>query len=81
MPFGILDTFDQSLRRSGKLLLETGGAFELLTTDGETISQSAERSGDFVADFQDGAVKRALADVSPLRSLRPIGSGTVRSGL
>ena len=80
VPFGILDTFDQSLRRSGKLLLETGGAFELLTTDGETISQSAERSGDFVADFHDGAVKRALADVSPLRSLRPIGSGTVRCG-
>jgi CHAD domain-containing protein len=77
----ILETFDQSLLRSGRLLLETGGLFELLTADGKTLTQSAERSGDFVADFQDGAVKRNLADVSSLRSLRPIVSGTLRSGI
>lgn len=80
VPFAILDCFDQSLRRSARLLLETGGVFELLMSDGETVSQSAERNGDFVADFREGAVKRALADLSPLRSLRPIGSGTMRCG-
>ncbi len=80
VPFAILDSFDQALWRSGRVLLETGGAFELLTTDGETLSQPAERRGDFVADFRDGAIKRSLADISPLRSLKPIGSGTLRHG-
>ena len=80
VPFAIWDSFDQSLRRSGRLLLEIDGAFELVTSYGETILQSAERSGDLVADFRDGAVKRDLKDISPLRSLRPIGSGTLRRG-
>lgn len=79
-PFAILDTFDQALWRSGRVLLETGGAFELFTADGETLSQPAERRGDFVADFRDGAIKHSLADMSPLRSLKPIGSGTLRHG-
>ena len=79
-PCAILETFDQSLRRSGRLLLETGGLLELLTADGETLSQSAQRSGSFVADLLDGAVKRNLEDVSSLRSMRPFVSGTLRSG-
>ncbi len=78
--FSVLDCFDQSLRRSGRLLLEIGGSFELLLDDGRVLSQSANRKGQFVPDLQDGPVKNALADVSPLRSLLPIGSGVLRRG-
>lgn len=78
--FSLLDCFDQSLRHSGRLLLEIGGSFELLIDDGRVLSQSASRKGQFVADFQDGPVKQALADLSPLRSLLPMGSGTLRRG-
>lgn len=77
-PFTVLDCFDQSLRRSGRLLLETGRSFELLRSDGRVLAQPAERRGQFIADFQEGPVKQALADISPLRSLLAIGSGDLR---
>jgi CHAD domain-containing protein len=79
-PFTVLDCFDQSLRRSNRLLLEIGTSFALVTSDGAELVQSAKRNGRFVADFHDGPVKRALADLSPLRSLLPIGSGILRRG-
>ena len=78
--FTVLDFFDQSLRHSGRFLLETGATFELLMSDGRALSQSAKRLGQFVTDFQKGPVKQALADLSPLRSLSAIGSGTLRHG-
>ncbi len=78
--FRVLDCFDQSLRHSGRLLLEIGGVFELLLADGRVLSQSANRKGQFVGDFQDGPVKHALADLSPLRSLLPVGTGSLRRG-
>lgn len=74
-PFAVLDCFDQSLRRSSRLLLATGTSFDLLTADGQMLSQPARRKRQFVADFQEGPVKRALADLSPLRSLLSVGSG------
>lgn len=78
--FTVLDYFDESLRRAGRLLLETGPILELLMADGHVLSQAAKRSGQFVADLQEGQVKHALADLSPLRSLLPIGSGNLRKG-
>ena len=78
VPFTVIDCFDQSLRRSNRLLLETGSAFALFLPDGRVVSQTAKRNGQFVADFQEGPVKQALADLSPLRSLLPIGSGNLR---
>ena len=77
-PFTVLDSFDQSLRRSSRLLLESGGSFALLRSDGRVLAQTAQRRGQFVADFHEGPVKQALADVSPLRSLVAIGSGDMR---
>lgn len=77
-PFTMLDCFDQSLRRSNRLLVNTGTAFALFLPDGRMVSQPAKRNGQFVADFEGGAVKQALADLSPLRSLQPIGSGNLR---
>ncbi|MFN4153821.1 MAG: CHAD domain-containing protein [Paracoccaceae bacterium] len=80
VPFTAFDDFDQSLRQSGRMLIEMGGGFELLTPDGRVLSQPSKRKGDFVADFPAGPVKAALADHSPLRSLLPIGSGQIRTG-
>ncbi len=76
--FRVLDCFDQSLRRSGRLLLETGGSLELFMADGRVLSQPTHHAARFVADLQEGPVKQALADVSPLRSLLPVGSGNLR---
>lgn len=78
--FTILDCFDQSLRQSGRLLLETDGMFELRTDAGDRLSQSAQRERPFVADFAPGPVRDALADLSPLRALLPIGEGDLRLG-
>ncbi|MFN4129772.1 MAG: CHAD domain-containing protein [Paracoccaceae bacterium] len=80
VPFVLLDDFDQSLCRSGRLLIETGNAFELLTPDGRIRDQTAQRKGKFVADFAEGPVKSALADHEPLRSLLAVGSGQLRRG-
>ena len=70
-----LDCFDQSLRRSGRMLLDTGTAWNLLLPDGTMVSQDMRRPRRFVADLPDGPVKQALADMSPLRSLLTFGSG------
>jgi len=62
------------------LLIEAGTGFELLAPDGHVLCQPSKRKGAFVADFPDGPVKRGLADLSPLRSLLPVGSGRMRRG-
>ena len=76
LPFTALDCFDQSLRQSDRLLLDSADRLDLLLPDGQILSQPAGRKGQFVADFAPGAVKQALADLSPLRSLLPLGTGT-----
>jgi hypothetical protein len=76
--FTVLDTFDQSLGQSNRLLIETGDTLELLLADGQLLKQAALRAVNFVADMSDGPVKQALADLSAVRSLLPVGSGTMR---
>lgn len=76
--FTVLDCFEQQLRQSGRLLLETGETLELVMADGQILKQSSQRTGNFVADLSDGPVKQALADLSALRSLLPLGSGKIR---
>lgn len=78
--YTLLDTFDQSLRLSGRVLLESAGLLDLLLADGRVLSQPAKRKGNFIPDLQEGPVKTALSDLSSLRSLLPIGSGTSRRG-
>ncbi|MGV8986973.1 MAG: CHAD domain-containing protein [Cypionkella sp.] len=76
-PVTVLDNFDNSLRQSGRLLLDTGTALELLGADGSVLTQPAKRKGQFVADLPEGTVKQALSDLTPLRSLLPIATGTL----
>lgn len=74
-PFTALDSFDQFLRRSNRLLLEVNTSFELLSDDSLPLSQTVKGKVRFVSDFPNGPVRRALAGLSPLRSLLPVGSG------
>ncbi len=78
-PFAILDDFDQSLRRSQRLLIESGGWFELWPAEGPVLRQPAEAEG-FAARFAEGPVKAALKDLSPLRRLSRTGVGELRRG-
>lgn len=75
--FEVLDCFDQSLRQSGRLLLESNGEFLLIGSDGTLLQQPSERRGNFVADLIAGPVKENLSDVSPLRCLLNLGEGTL----
>lgn len=79
-PFAIRDSFDHRLLLSQRLLLEDGERVELLSAAGGTLAQNADPDARFVADLADGQVKEALSDLSPLRALLPVASGTLRSG-
>ena len=82
LPFTALDCFDQSLRRSGRLLLDLGVSLDLIMPNGRVISQATTHRWKFVADFDEGPVKQALTDLSPLRSLLPFESGMLsKAGL
>jgi CHAD domain-containing protein len=81
LPFSRLDCFDQSLRRSERLLLDLGTVLDLILPDGSVTSQPMQRGARFVADLPEGAVKPALTDISPLRSLLVCGAGTLNRAL
>ncbi|WP_134681805.1 CHAD domain-containing protein [Paracoccus ravus] len=76
-PFVLLDCHDESIRKAGQALIEAGPTL-ILHGPGQVLTQPAKRSGNFVADLAEGPVKAALEDTSPLRSLLPIGTGTLR---
>ncbi len=81
-PFTRLDTFDQTLRRSGRLLLDLGTALDLIRPDSSAMTQATHGRTKFVPDIAEGPVKQALSDLSPLRSLLPCGTGKLsRAGL
>jgi CHAD domain-containing protein len=73
--FVALDDFDQSLRRSGRLLLEADGSVALIQADGSVLSQPGACQGLPATGLPAGPVRAALADLSPLRSLLVVGTG------
>ncbi|MBC6961227.1 MAG: CHAD domain-containing protein [Nitrosomonas sp.] len=78
--FAILDCFEQSLRKSQRLLFVIDEQMALLTTEGMVLSQHARPDTRFITEFQEGPVKEALTDLSPLRALLTVASGTMRNG-
>ena len=76
-PFDLLDDFDGSIRAAGQVLIQTGPCLILHDEDG-ALAQKAGRPGTLVADLAAGPVRAALREVSPLRSLLSMGSGTLR---
>jgi CHAD domain-containing protein len=81
VPYTVTDQFDQSLRRSGRLLLQTDTAFELIDINSRIISSPTKHEAGFIADFPDGPLKQALAYLSPLRRLLPVGSGELQQAV
>ncbi|WP_353472827.1 CHAD domain-containing protein [Salipiger sp. H15] len=79
VPFLIRDTFDQALRRSGRVLVETEQGAELIGAGG-VVEDGPLAGARFVAGFPEGPVREALSDVSALRCLLPVGAGTLRRG-
>ena len=76
--FTRLDCFDQSLRRSDRMLLDLGTVWEVILPLGQTIAQPVPHREKCAADLAEGPLRQALADMSPLRRLLPFGSGTLR---
>lgn len=81
VPYTAFDCFDQSLRRAGQLLLQTKNTLELIRSNGQPISQAAHCKIEFASDIPDGAIKKALASISPLRRLLPVGSGELQQAV
>lgn len=77
--FQLWDCFDRPLLRAGKSLLEFEDRFLLISASGRCVSQSAQRSGNFVSDLENGVVKQGLSKVSPLRALLETCSGQLES--
>ena len=78
--FQVRDSFDQRLRSSGRLLVESEGLLELLRPAGAPLVQRGAAEVRFVSDLPEGPVKGALSDLSSLRCLLPVGAGTLRRG-
>lgn len=69
----LLDTFDNNLYKSGKILLQTDNKILLLDTqNGSMIDQLGTAQMLCYPDIVDGTVKEALASLSELRALLPI---------
>ncbi len=76
--FAVLDQVTRPLLRTGRLLLETATGLTLLRPGSEAVELPGPRPGPFVGGFPEGELKKALGDLSPLRSLLPFGTGTAR---
>ncbi len=76
--YEMLDDFDGTLGRSGRVLLAGSRSFELVTPAG-LLTQTAE-TGRFLGDLGEGPVRQAISDLSPLRRLLPLTSGQIQTG-
>jgi CHAD domain-containing protein len=80
-PFVVLDHFDQTLRKTGRMFYQSGTQMTLMFDDGKVLNQIGPRAGNRVQDLPDGPVRQALRDMSPLRSLVPVGTGSVQRAI
>ena len=78
-PFKLLDCHDQSLRTSGRLLIETSGLLHLVQRDVGVISQKAKGNGKFAQELSEGPVRSALAKFAKFRALTVLGDGRVET--
>lgn len=79
VPCTVLDCFDQSLRRSGRILLRTDNEWVLVGGAAGVVAQRVNPGIRFLSDLADGPVQRGLKGLlSPLRSLLPVGTGRLQ---
>ena len=75
----LLDTFDNDLRLSGRLLTQAQDSLWLFTANsGSVQSQPCPVEWRFAADLSDGPVRRVLAEISALRAFLPVLSAFMR---
>ncbi len=77
--FDVLDCHDQSIRASGDLLIQSGGALRIFQGRGGTAWQRTTGKEKFVQDLPDGSVKAALKTFPRLRALTSVGKGTLQT--
>ena len=70
----LLDTFDEEVAASGRLLVETPDRLLLMGNGADVVQSNVAQGGGYVDALSPGPVKQALGDVSPLRALLPIGT-------
>ncbi|WP_298848664.1 CHAD domain-containing protein [uncultured Ruegeria sp.] len=76
-PFVLLDCHDQSLRASGRVLIETNGVLQLWQNKRKPLSQRGKGLGLFVQNLPHGPVQVALKGFPELRALIQIGAGKI----
>ncbi|MBM3606479.1 MAG: CHAD domain-containing protein [Alphaproteobacteria bacterium] len=74
--FALLDSFDQSIRGRGRVLIETEEVLALYH-DWGAITQDSRRSGSWVHNLASGPVRDALEELFPTRRLLSVGTGTI----
>ncbi|WP_299640443.1 CHAD domain-containing protein [uncultured Ruegeria sp.] len=78
-PFVQLDCHDQSLRKSGRVMVEVGETLWLFQNGRTPLSQRCKGQGRFVQDLPQGPVKAALKGFPKLRALMQIGAGEIQT--
>lgn len=73
-----LDTFDEEVAASGQLLVETPDTLLLMRDGSDLVQSTPARGGGYVDALPSGPVRQALAGVSPLRVLLPIGTSEMQ---
>lgn len=73
--YTLLDCFDQPLRQSGRVLIQTDTSLELFGQTGRVTESLPKGGANFITDLPAGPLRQALSDLSPLRRLLPCGSG------
>lgn len=76
--FQLFDTFDADIGASDRMLIKSADAWTLVAPTGAVSSQPCASDARFVSDFEEGPVKAALKDVSPLRALMPVTEGDIQ---
>ncbi len=76
----LLDTFDEELRLSSKLLMQHQKHLFLFSQENSgLVAQPCPLFWRFVTDLDDGPIKKSLAGVSPLRALLPRHSTSLKT--
>ncbi len=75
----ILDTFDNEIRLSKRILLQTGRALLLINlANGRIVEQQQGSTWYFLPELEDGPVARSLKDVSRLRAFMVVSRVKIR---
>ena len=76
----VFDCFDQSIRKSNRILYRSDDHLVLIDQHCTLLTQLQKNPINFVSALDDGPIKTALADVPALRTLLPSAHGAILTG-